>query len=65
MIINPGTTGGTNFTTLNESPNGVLAGGVADKAFDRANSVLYICTTAGGATSAVWTPVLGDLGVLA
>lgn len=52
----------TFFTTLNTSPKGVLAGAVGDKAFDAANRVLYVCTAAGTAASAVWTSVLGALG---
>ena len=65
MIINPGTNGATNFTTLTADPNGSLAGAVSDKAFDSASRVLYVCTVAGTAASAVWTAVWGDLGQVA
>lgn len=51
----------TNFTTLTGSPNGNLAGSLNDKAFDTSLSVLYVCTTAGTATTAVWTAVTGNV----
>ena len=61
MIINPGTNGATNFTTLAADPNGSLAGAVSDKAFDSASRVLYVCTVAGTASTAVWTSVTGSI----
>ncbi len=51
----------TNFQMGSEDPNNSVAGALNDKFFDTANSVLYICTTAGTATSAVWTPVTGTV----
>ena len=61
MIINPGTNGATNFTILSGSPTGVLGGGAGDKVFDEARGILYICTTGGSASTAVWTSVTGSI----
>jgi hypothetical protein len=52
----------TNFTIVTTSPNGALGGGLNDKAFNTADRVLYICTTAGDASTAVWTPVNEAIG---
>jgi hypothetical protein len=49
----------TNFSIVAVDPNGTLAGGLDDKAFLTTNNVLYICTTAGTTTTAVWAPVSG------
>ncbi len=51
------------FTTTAGSPNGQLAGtagssGVpADACWDRTNNILYVCTTTGTSSTAVWTAV--------
>jgi len=37
------------------NPNGVLAGTTYQFAWDQVNSILYICTLSGTATTAVWT----------
>ena len=39
------------------NPNGVVAGVLQWFCYDITNKVLYICTTAGSATNAVWTTV--------
>ena len=51
----------TNFTMGSEDPNNNVAGALNDKFFDTGSSVLYICTTAGTATTAVWTAVTGTV----
>lgn len=54
----------TNFTIVQTSPNGTLGGGLNDKAFNMGDRVLYICTTAGDASTALWTPaneVIGEV----
>ena len=51
----------TAFNIGSSDPNGNMAGGLGDKFFSTNSSVLYICTTAGTATSAVWTPVTGTV----
>lgn len=58
-----GTDAYTNFTIVSTDPNGTLGGADGDKAFNTANRVLYICTTAGTAATAVWTPVNEAVGV--
>ena len=46
-------------TILNNAgnPNGVVAGNVYQFCWDTTDSILYVCTTSGSATSAVWTQV--------
>ena len=51
----------TNFTMGSSDPNGAVAGALNDKYFSTNSSVLYICTTAGTATTAVWTAVTGTV----
>ena len=51
----------SNFTMGSSSPNGSVAGALNDKYFSTNSSVLYICTTAGTATTAIWTPVTGTV----
>ena len=51
----------TAFNMLAGDPNGTFAGALGDKYFDLTNAVLYICTTAGTATTAVWTAVTGTV----
>lgn len=51
------------FTGVNGNPNGVLAGSAgsatikASVAWDYTNDILYVCTTTGTASTAVWTAV--------
>jgi len=51
------------FTSGSGSPNGTVAGTagstttLADSYWDIANNILYICTTTGTATTAVWTAI--------
>ena len=51
----------TNFTMGSEDPNNNVAGGLNDKYFSIGQNVLYICTTAGTSTTAVWTAVTGTV----
>ena len=51
----------TAFNMLAGDPNGTFAGALGDKYFNLSDAVLYVCTTAGTATSAVWTAVTGTL----
>jgi hypothetical protein len=44
------------------NPNGVLAGTTYQFCWDTTNSLLYICTTTGSATTAVWTLVVNTPG---
>lgn len=37
------------------NPNGVVAGNLNQLCLDTTNKILYVCTTAGDATSTVWT----------
>ena len=46
-----------NFTSVLSDPNGILAGSVGDKALNTTNRLLYICTTSGTTSTAVWTPI--------
>ena len=47
----------TNFTAISDDPNGALSGNLNDKALNTSNSILYICTASGTASTAVWTPI--------
>ena len=51
----------TNFTMLAGDPNGTFAGTLGDKYFELNTAVLYVCSTAGTAETAIWTPVTGTL----
>ena len=51
----------TAFNIGSSDPNGNMAGGLGDKFFSTNSSVLYICSTAGTATTAVWTAVTGTV----
>ena len=67
--VKAGTTGAAGFAqAVNGNPNGQLAGTAASVntnasiAWDYTNAILYICTTTGDSTHAVWTnPVSGSL----
>jgi len=45
-------------TILNNAgnPNGAVAGVVYQLCWDKTNNLMYVCTTAGSAATAVWTP---------
>lgn len=43
------------------NPNGNVAGTVYNLCWDSTGNVLYICTTSGTTSSAVWKPVVGQL----
>jgi hypothetical protein len=45
------------FTLGTGNPNGVVAGTATDEFFDTAASILYICTTTGTTSTAVWTAI--------
>ncbi len=59
-----GTDAYTNFTIVSLDPNKTLGGTVNDKAFNLTNRLLYICTTTGSISTAVWTPVDEVVGAL-
>jgi hypothetical protein len=39
------------------NPNGMLAGAIYQLCWDKTNSIMYVCTTSGSATTAVWSIV--------
>ena len=47
----------TIVTSFAGDPNGNLAGTQYGLCWDTANEILYVCTTTGNASTAVWTPV--------
>ena len=51
----------TAFNMLAGDPNGTFAGALGDKYFDLSDAVLYVCTTAGTASTAIWTAVTGTV----
>lgn len=62
---------GAKFTTYAGNPNGNLAGTAgsgtvkADVVWDRTNGVLYVCTTTGDASTAVWSTNSSSIGTAA
>ncbi len=46
--------------TYNGNPNGHVAGTLNTLLWDSTDKVLYVCTTAGSTTTAVWTPSTGQ-----
>lgn len=49
------------ITTNAGNPNGSVAGTVNNLCWDSTDKLLYICTTTGSTTTAIWTPVIGQL----
>jgi hypothetical protein len=43
------------------NPNGNVAGTPLQLLWDSTDNILYVCTTAGSSSTAVWTPVIGQL----
>lgn len=49
------------ITSFAGNPNGNVAGTINQLCWDITHTILYICTTAGSTSTAVWTPVIGQL----
>lgn len=43
------------------NPNNAVAGDIYQPLWDTTDNILWICTTSGSVTTAVWTPVIGAL----
>lgn len=46
------------------NPNGSVAGSTYQFCWDTTNKILYLCTTSGSASTAVWTPVSVPAGII-